>query len=73
MIFKQKISFDNDTITNSILTKVARVKCLCVMLHENLTFNDHVNKVITQILKSVGASCPQKHCLSCSIIWCIPT
>ena len=51
---KQKPTFDNITIRDSILTKVSTVKYLCITLHENLTFNDHVNKVTTKISKCVG-------------------
>ena len=38
----------------TILTKVSTVKFLGVMLDENLTFKDHVNKVTSNISKSVG-------------------
>ena len=38
----------------SILTKVSTVKFLIVTLDENLTFKDHVNKVTSDISKSVG-------------------
>ena len=53
IIYNQKDTFDI-TIRDSILTKVSTVKYLGVTLDENLTFNDHVNKVTTIILKSVG-------------------
>ena len=41
-------------IRETILTKVSTVKFLGVMLDENLTFKDHVNKVTSNISKSVG-------------------
>ena len=34
--------------------KVSTVKFLGVTLHENLTFKDHVNKVTSNVSKSVG-------------------
>ena len=40
-------------IRDSILTKVSTVKFLGVTLDENLTFNDHVKNVTTEISKSV--------------------
>ena len=41
-------------IRESILTKVLTVKFLVLTLDENLTFNYHVNKVTSNISKSVG-------------------
>ena len=41
-------------IRETILTKVSTVKFLGLKLHENLTFKDHVNKVTSNISKSVG-------------------
>ena len=41
-------------IRDSILTKVSTIKFLGVTLDENLTFNDHVKNVTTEISKSVG-------------------
>ena len=49
----QKTAFDIK-IRESVLTKVSTVKFLGVTLVQNLTFNDHVNKVTSKILKSVG-------------------
>ena len=54
IISNQKNSFGNTTIQDSILMKVSTVKFLDVTLDENLTFNDHVNKVTTKILKYFG-------------------
>ena len=54
IISNQKDIFVNITIRDSILTKVSTVKFLGVTLDENLTSNDHVNKVTTKISKSVG-------------------
>ena len=48
IIFNQKNSL-NIKIQESILTKVSTVKFLGVALDENLTFNDHVNKVTSKI------------------------
>ena len=41
-------------IRETILTKVSTVKFLCVTVDENLTIKDHVNKVTSNISKSVG-------------------
>ena len=41
-------------IRETILTKVSTVKFLGVTLDENLTFKDHLNKVNSNISKSVG-------------------
>ena len=41
-------------IRETILTKVSTVKFLGITLDENLTFKDHVNKVTSNISKSVG-------------------
>ena len=41
-------------IRETILTKVSTVKFLGVTLDRNLTFKDHVNKVTSNISKSVG-------------------
>ena len=41
-------------IRETIITKVSTVKFLGVTLDENLTFMDHVNKVTSNISKSVG-------------------
>ena len=51
----QKNAFDI-TIGDSILTKVLKNKFLRVTLDENLTFNDHVNKVTSKIPKAVGVT-----------------
>ena len=55
IISNQKDTFNNITIRDSILTKVSTDKFLGVSLDENLTFNDHVNKVTTKLSKSIGA------------------
>ena len=44
-----------------ILTKVSTVKFLGFTLDENLTFNDHVKNVTTEIFKSVGVK-RRLHC-----------
>ena len=44
----------NIKIRETILTKVSTVKFLGVTLYENLTSKDHVNKVTSNISKSVG-------------------
>ena len=49
-------------IRETILTKVSTVKFLVVTLDENLTFKDHVNKVTSNISKSVGVM-RRLHCL----------
>ena len=41
-------------IRETILTKVSTVKFLGALRDENLTFKDHVNKVTSNISKSVG-------------------
>ena len=41
-------------IRESILTKASTVKFLGITLDEHLTFKDHVNKVTSNISKSVG-------------------
>ena len=53
IISNQKNAFDIK-IREPILTKVSTVKFLGLTLDENLTFNDHVNKVISKISKSVS-------------------
>ena len=53
IIFNQKNALDIK-IQETILTKVSTVKFLGVTLDENLTFKDHVNKVTSNISKSVG-------------------
>ena len=64
IICNQKNAFDIK-IRETILTKVSTVKFLGVTLDENRTFKDHVNKVTSNISKSVGvmrrsiASCLQ--------------
>ena len=52
IISNQKNRFDIK-ILKSILTKVSTVKFVDVRLNENLTFNNHVNKVTCKISKSV--------------------
>ena len=54
IISNEKDTLNNKTIRDLILTKVSTVKFLGVTLDENLTFNDHVNKVTTKTSKSVG-------------------
>ena len=49
----QKNALDIKILEN-ILTKVSTVKFLGVTLDENLTFKAHVNKVTSNISKSVG-------------------
>ena len=49
IISKQKKAFDIK-IRESTLTNVSTVKFLGVTLDENLTFNDHVNKVMVKYL-----------------------
>ena len=53
IISNQKNAFDIK-IRETILTKVSTVKFLGVTLDENITFKDHVNKVTSNISKSVG-------------------
>ena len=53
IISNQKNAFDVK-VRESILMKVSTVKFLGVALDENLTFNDHVNKVTSKVSKSVG-------------------
>ena len=53
IIFNQKKALDIK-IRETILSKVSTVKFLGVTLDENLTFKDHVNKVTSNISKSVG-------------------
>ena len=53
IISNQKNALDIK-IRESILTKVSTVKFHGVTLDENLTFNDHANKVTSKIPKSVG-------------------
>ena len=53
IISNQKNALDFK-IRETSLTKVSTVKFLGVTLDENLTFNDHVNKVTRKISKSVG-------------------
>ena len=50
IISNQKDAFDIK-IRDSILTKISTVKCLGLTLDENLSINDHVNKVTTKISK----------------------
>ena len=54
IISSHKNVCDSIKIPDSILTKVSTVKFLGVNLDENLTFNDHVNKVATKISVSLG-------------------
>ena len=64
-------------IRETILTKVSTVKFLSITLDENLTFKDHVNKVTSNISKSVGVM-RRLHCqlpvliVNCASLWCIP-
>ena len=53
IISNQKNALDIK-IREPILTKVSTVKFLGDVLDENLTFKDHVNKVTSNISKSVG-------------------
>ena len=53
IIYNQKNALDIK-IRESILTKVSTVKLLGVILDENFTSNDHVNKVTSKIPNSVG-------------------
>ena len=53
IIYHQKNALDI-IIRESIFKKVSTVKFLGVTLDENLTFQDHVNKVTSKISKSVG-------------------
>ena len=53
IISNQKNAF-NIEIRESILTKVSTVNFLGVTLAENLTFNEHVNKVSSKISKAVA-------------------
>ena len=53
IISNQKNALDIK-VRETILTKVSTVKFLGVTLEENLTFKDHVNKVTSNISKSVG-------------------
>ena len=53
IISVQENAFDIK-IRESIITKVSTVKFLGVTLDENVTFDDHVNKVTSKISKSVG-------------------
>ena len=53
IISNQKNALDIK-IKKKILTKVSTAKFLGVTLDENLTFKDHVNKVTSNISKSVG-------------------
>ena len=53
IISNQKNALDIK-IRETIITKVSLVKFLGVTLDENLTFKDHVNKVASNISKSVG-------------------
>ena len=53
MISNQKNTLDSK-IQETILMKVSTVKFLGVMLDENHTFKHHVNKVTSNISKSVG-------------------
>ena len=53
IISNQKNALDIK-IRETILTKVSTVKFLGVTLDENLTFKDQVNKVTSNISKSVG-------------------
>ena len=78
IISNQKNEFDIK-IRESILTNVSTVKFLGAALDENLTFNDHVNKVTSKISKSVGVM-RRLHCQLpanvmvkqfCTILWCI--
>ena len=54
MIVSNQINAIDIRIVDSIFTKVLTVKFLGVTLDKNLTFNDHVKNVTTEISKSVG-------------------
>ena len=54
MIISNQKNALNIKIRETILMKVSTVKFLGVTLDENLTFKDHVNKVTSNISKSVG-------------------
>ena len=54
MIISNQINALNIKIRETILTKVSTVKFLGVTLNENLTFKDPVNKVTSNVSKSVG-------------------
>ena len=62
IIYIKKNAVDSK-IRETILTKVSTVKFLGVMRDRNLTFKDHVNKVTSNISKSVGAM-RRLHCQS---------
>ena len=77
MLSNQNKAFDIK-IRDSILMKVSTDKFLGVTLDENLTFNDHVNKVNAKISKSVGVmklycQLPADVMVNFTILWCIPT
>ena len=54
LTMSQKKNAVDITIRDSFLPKVSTAKFLGVTLDENLPFKDHVNKVTTEISKSVG-------------------
>ena len=61
VISNQKNTFENIICyiyTPRFNTKVSTVKFLGATIDENLTFNDHVNKVITKISKSEETTLP---------------
>ena len=64
MIISNQKNALNIKIRESILTKVSTVKFCGVRLDENLTFKDHVNKVTSNISKSVGII-GRLHCQLC--------
>ena len=60
IVSKQKKALDIK-IRETNITKVSTVKFLGVMLDENIPFKDHVNKVTSNISKSVGVM-KRLHC-----------
>ena len=60
MIISNQKNALNINIRETILTKVSTVKFLGVTLNENLTIKDHVNKVTSNISKSVGNEQPDR-------------
>ena len=61
IIYNQKNGLDIK-IRETILTKISTVKFFGVTLDENLTFKHHVNKVTSNMSKSVGVM-RRLHCL----------
>ena len=57
IIYNQINSFDNIIIRDSIHAKISIVKFFDVSLDENLTLNEHVNKVTTKISQYVDCWC----------------